>query len=116
MNRLLGRILLTGVVAALAVGGILALGHYLRDDLHSNERYQLTINEIECDPPPGQSRSEFIGEVHYYGRLPEKLNVLDADLPERLKTAFAKHPKVERVDKVTITPPKRVRVDLVLRK
>ena len=43
-------------------------------------------------------------------------DVLDADLPERLKTAFAKHPKVERVDKVTITPPKRVRVDLVLRK
>lgn len=114
-NHLILRILITGAAAAIAVGGLLALGQYLRDDLHSSDRYQLSIHDIDCESPPGRSRSDFLSEVHYYGQLPEKLNVLDADFTDTLRKAFAKHPQVKSVEKVTVTAPKNVHVELLFR-
>jgi hypothetical protein len=110
------KVVAAAAATAAIVGGILAAGHYLREDLSSRERYQLTVGEIECDTPPGTSREEFLDEVHYYGQLPEKLSALDADLPEKLTNAFAKHPRVRQVGQVTISAPKRVRVELVFQK
>jgi hypothetical protein len=110
------KVFIAGAATAAIVGGILAVGHYLREDLRSRERYQLAVGEIECDSPPGTSREEFLEEVHYYGQLPEKLSVLDADLSEKLTTAFSKHPSVKQVGRVDISAPKRVRVELVFQK
>ena len=39
---------------------------------------------------------------------------LDRDLPRKLKEAFGKHPRVASVEKVTISAPNHVRVDVVL--
>ena len=110
---LIPRVLITAVTAALVVGGIVYFGSYLRDPPRVSLPHELSINQVECDPPPGLSREAFLTEVHYYGQLPEKLDARDANLPEKLKAAFAKHPKVERIEKVTIEPPNHVRVEVV---
>lgn len=111
-RRLLLRVLSTVAVAALIVGGLLATGRFLRDDLRTRERYQLSIHEIECELPTGENRKDFLTEVHYYGQLPEKLSTLDENLHQKLLEAFAKHPKVAKVQRVIITGPNHVRVDM----
>ncbi len=106
------RILVTACAAALLIAGIFAAGRWLKDDVRGNERYRFSVRDIECDPPPDSTRAQFLSEVHYYGQLPETMNVLDNDLRARLEAAFAKHPRVERVRQITITAPNRVRVDI----
>ena len=114
--KVLPRIALTIAGAAALIGGIIAAGAWLRSDLRFREQHQFAVADIECEPPPGQTRGKFLEDVQYYGQLPEKLNTLDADVPERLRTAFAKHPKVERIGPVTIDRPNRVRVEVQYRK
>jgi hypothetical protein len=53
--------------------------------------------------------------VQYYGQFPDSINVLDPTLAERLRAAFARHGKVERVGKISIVPPRRVTVELSFR-
>ena len=113
IRRLSLRVLLTAGAASLVVGGILVLGQYLRSDLRNRERYLISINEIDCDSPAGLGRAEFLAEVHYYGQMSERFSTLDPELPEKLVASFAKHPRVKHVDKVTVSPPRRVRVELV---
>jgi hypothetical protein len=110
------RIVLTVAAAAVVIGGIVAISARLRDDSRLRERHALGVVDIQCEPPPGQARERFLEEVQFYGQLPEKLNTLDGDLPERLKAAFAKHPQVERVVNVILEPPNRVRVEVSYRK
>jgi len=108
--KAVSRIVLTLVVAAIVVAGLIAIGAWLREGLR--DRHALSVAQIDCDPPPGMNRDAFLQEVHYYGRLPETLNALDADLPERLSAAFAKHPRVAIVKHVRVTAPNLVRVEL----
>jgi len=103
------RIVLTIALAAGVIAGLIGLGAWLRDGLR--DRHALTVSQIECEPPPGMARDVFLQEVHYYGRLPETLNALDADLPARLTEAFGKHPRVVNVRGVVVEAPNRVRVE-----
>jgi hypothetical protein len=109
------RILATLCGAALVIGAVLAAGRWLKDDVRGNERYRFSVRDIECDPPAGSSREQFLNEVHYYGQLPETMNVLDDDLSQRLRDAFGKHPKVKGIRQINITAPNRVRVDVEYR-
>ncbi len=59
--------------------------------------------------------AEFLEEVQYFARLPDSVCVLDDGLPARLSAAFSRHPWVEEVMSVEITPSKRVRVQLTYR-
>ena len=102
-------------VAALIVGGVIAVGNVARDSLGPRDRYLLPFTDIECPVPPGQSREEFLEEVRYIEPSPEKLNVLDPTLPDRLHSSFSKHKRVERVAKVSVFPPKRIVVELTFR-
>ena len=102
-------------VAALVVGGVVAVGNVARDALGPHDRYLLPFSEIECPSPPGQDRAEFLGEVQYNGAFPDELYVLDPTLSDRLKAAFAAHKRVEKVGKITIGPGKRVQVELTFR-
>ena len=115
IRRVAGRITLALTGATLLVGAIVQLGTVAQESLASESRYNLTVPEIECNPPAGQERSRFLAEVHYYGQLPERLSLLDPDLQPRLLLAFAQHPKVERVERVVVTATRQVRVDLVYR-
>jgi len=113
--RRLAQVVLGLAAVALAVGGVVAVGNVARDALGPNDRYLLPFAEIDCPAPPGQDRAEFLGEVQYIGSFPDRVNVLDPSLPERLRKAFAGHRRVTNVGRVTVTPPKRVQVELTFR-
>jgi hypothetical protein len=105
-----------GVVAAgLTIAGVIAVGNAARDSLGRHDRYLLAFRDIECDAPPGQDRTAFLDEVQYYGQLPDKVNVLDPTLPDRLRAAFERHGRVQRVTRVHVLAPRRVQVELVFR-
>jgi hypothetical protein len=113
--RRLAQIVLGLAAAAVVVGGLIAVGNAARDALGPQDRYLLPFVEIECPAPPGQDRAEFLGEVQYIGSFPDRVNVLDPALPDRLRAAFARHRKVERVGRITVVPPRRVQVELTFR-
>ncbi len=100
-----------GVVLLLL--GLAALGKTARDYLRNQDRYTISFEDIDCTPPPGQQRADFLDEVQYLGSLPGRLQLLDDNLAERLAEAFARHPRVERVERVAIVPPRQVQVRLV---
>ena len=101
--------------AALVVGGVIAVGNAARDSLGPQDRYLLPFAEIDCPAPPGRDRAEFLAEVQYIGSFPDRVNVLDPTLPDRLRKAFANHRRVAHVGRITVTPPKRVHVELTFR-
>ncbi len=100
----------------LLLGGLLALGHYAFDQLRESDRYTISFTEIECIPPPGQDRTDFLEEVQYLAGLPARLRLLEEELPRRLAAGFALHPWVARVEQVEITPARRVKVRLTYRR
>lgn len=103
------------VGAGLVLFGVIALGKAARDRLRRDERYTLTFADIECPSPPGMGRDEFLPEVQYLGRLPDRLPALDDQTPARLADAFALHPWVEKVEEVRVVPPDRACVRLAFR-
>jgi hypothetical protein len=104
------------IAACLLVVGLLAVGNATRQGIRDLDRYTLPFDEIECVPPPNQTRADFLSEVQYLAGLPGKMKLLDDDFPSRLAAAFAGHPWVERVERVEVTSPRQVRVQLTFRK
>ena len=113
--RRLAQVVLGLAAAALVVGGVLAVGNVARDRLGPHDRYLLAFSDIDCPAPPGRDRAEFLAEVQYIGPFPDRVNVLDPSLPDRLRAAFARHPRVVRVGRITVMPSKRVEVELTFR-
>jgi hypothetical protein len=102
----LRRWLLQGLVplacVALALGGLIALGRLALERLRGEERYTIAFADLECAPPPGLSREEFLDEVQYLTGLPDRIGLLDDGLAERLAKAFGRHPWVEEVRGVEV--------------
>jgi hypothetical protein len=115
----IGRWLMTWLTPLLGVGlaliALVALGKLARDRLYPLDRYTLRFTEIDCTPPAGQDRGDFLEEVQYLSNAPDRLHLLDHDLTSQLAGAFARHPWVERVEAVEVVPPRRVLVRLVYR-
>jgi hypothetical protein len=114
--RRLAQVVLGLAAVALAVGGVVAVGNVARDALGPNDRYLLPFGEIDCPAPPGKERAEFLGEVQYNGKFPDRVSVLDPTLPDRLREAFREHPRVAMVGKITVLPPRLVQVELTFRR
>jgi hypothetical protein len=108
----LGTLLL--VVAGVLVG-LIVLGRWGRERLRTRDRYLVPLAEIECVPPPGLERADFLAEVRYYAGLPERLQLLDEELPAQVRAGFAQHPWVAEVAGVEITSPRHIRVRLTYR-
>lgn len=112
------RWLLKALVPLLAVGlflaGLLLLGQLTHNWLAQQDRASFALADIDCSAPPGQPASDFLSEVQYLAGLPERVNLLDEHLPERLHEAFGRHPWVEKVERVEVTA-QGVRVKLVYR-
>jgi hypothetical protein len=104
---------LIGLAALLAA--LIWAGQEARNRLRPLERYSLAFGEIACPTPPGSTLAEFLTEVQYLGGFPDRLPLLDRDLPERLSAAFGRHPWVEKVERVEVGE-KAVQVRLTLRK
>jgi hypothetical protein len=100
---------------ALLLGGLTWLNQVAREQMRDRERYGIAFEDIECTAPPGMSRLDFLGEVQYLGGMPSRLSLLDEGLLERLAAAFAKHPRVEKVERVEKSPARQVKVVLVFR-
>jgi cell division septal protein FtsQ len=103
-------LLVTGLLAS-----IIWLGRWSQQQVRSQDRYLVPVADIECDPPAGLDRVEFLDQVRYDARLPAQVNVLDDDLPAQLRAAFAKHPWVETVDDVQLRSPRTITVRLTYR-
>lgn len=103
-------------LVGLFLAGLIWAGRWGLDQLRGRDRYDVPFRDIECEPPVGMPRRDFLDEVRYVApAIPERLNLIDDDLPTQLKDAFSAHPWVERVDSVEIKPPKRVVVALTHR-
>ena len=108
-------LLLLAVAGFLA--GLIALGRWGLEQLRGHERYLVPVAEIACEPPAGLDRAAFLEQVRFYHpALPERVDLLDEELPQRLKLAFADHPWVEAVDDVAVAPPRQITVRLTYRR
>jgi hypothetical protein len=115
MGRWLWRSIALVVVVAACVAGVIWLGQWALEQIRTQDRYLVPFADIDCDAPEGMQRGDFLIEVEYSSRLPERLNVLDEDLPAQLEKGFAHHPWVEKVQGVTVAPPRHVAVRLLFR-
>jgi hypothetical protein len=109
------RLLIALLGVATLLLAVLWVGQWTRERIAGLDRYTVPFADIECAPPPNQSRADFLAEVQYRGGLPDKLHILDENLPAQLADAFARHPEVEKVQNVTIVPPRQVQVQLIFR-
>jgi hypothetical protein len=115
LRRWLGQAALLVTVVALLLGGLVWLGQYAREQIRDRERFQVAFADIDCEPPPGLSRGDFLDEVMYHASCPERFSILEDGLADKLKQYFAKHPWVAQVDKVEVQPPRGVRVQVAYR-
>ncbi|HEV3256939.1 MAG TPA: hypothetical protein VG013_08685 [Gemmataceae bacterium] len=117
--RWAGRWLVAGLALALGVGLVLlavaAIGRLTRASIGRSDRYTITFGDIECSPPPGKSRADFLAEVQYQSSLPTRVRLLEDGVAARLAGAFARHPWVQSVAQVELMPPGQVHVHLVYR-
>ena len=108
------------LMVLLAVGAVLAgvilLGQLLREDLRDHERYLVAFADIECIPPPGQTRGRVSPEecaIPWPFAGPTAASGGRVGRPAA--RGFARHPWVESVASVEVAPPRHVRVKLVYR-
>ena len=104
------------IFVAGALAGILYLGNATEQDLTGESRYQFTFHAIQCDPPPGMTRTEFLDEAQYLANAPENWQMLEKAIPSKLADTFSVHPWVKKVQRVKIEPPKTVLVHLIYRR
>ena len=111
--------LLPGLFLVLGLGlfllAITQAGKLTRNQVKDWDRFTIAVTDLQCPPPPFASRDAFLAEVKDIASLPERLQVLDKELAERLADAFARHPYVERVERVRVLLPHEVDINLVYR-
>ncbi len=115
VGRWLLRSTLLLLVVAAIVGGVIWLGHWSQSQIHDKDQYKVPLTEVICDVPDGMERTEFLDQVQYDSPKVTHFNVLDDDLSVQVKRVFARHPWVEKVDGVKLTPPRSIAVALVFR-
>jgi hypothetical protein len=81
-----------------------------------SEPYWLTPENVEITPPAAWIHRDIREEVFRDGSLDGPLSIMDDDLAERIASAFALHPWVAKVRRVTKYHPARVRVELEYRR
>lgn len=104
-------VLPVGLASGLLVG-VVALGQRMRGRVP--EGPEIPFVDLDCDPPVGLSREQFLEEAQYLAGLPDRLAV-DRETMGRVHQAFAGHPLVAQVRQVRVLAGGRVRVDLVYR-
>ena len=62
-SALFWRILLSSLVVVAVLGSVWGLGRWTRGLLFARSSFQISLTDIDCQPPRGLSRAEFLGEV-----------------------------------------------------
>jgi hypothetical protein len=91
------------------------VGKFTRAQISEQDRYVADLIAIECAAPPLYTRGEFLAEVQALDDLPSRLHLLDEALPRRLADAFARHPYVQRVERIAVLPSHAVSIQLAYR-
>ena len=103
------------VLAGCGYGGW-RLWNRVEDDVLLRPEYTLEPHQIQITPTPSWIRSDVKAEALRGGSLDGRLSILDERLAERLSKAFALHPWVSRVDRVSKHYPSQVTVELTYRR
>jgi hypothetical protein len=109
---------LTPILCALTLLlGVIVLGRSTRAALRDQDAYAVAFVDIDCHPPEGVARADFLHEVQSVSRLPDRLPLLDEKVTSQLARAFSLHPWVESVSRIHVqNPNSRVQVELVHRR
>lgn len=110
------RALVLALLGAGAAGGAYAVWQRVRPHVVAAPQYRLEARDIAITPPPEWIRSDLRAEVIRDASLDGPLSILDPGLAERVAKAFALHPWIARVQKVSKHSPARVEVELVYRR
>jgi hypothetical protein len=110
-----GLVLATVAAAALGAAGY-AIWNVVREHVYRAPQYELTLDDIIVTPPPDWIRTNVKAEVVRDASVDGPLSILDPRLLGRLREAFALHPWVAKVERISKRSPPRVEVDLVYRR
>jgi hypothetical protein len=107
------------LVALFAGGGLVAavawFGSRAGEKVADHPRYTVRFADIRCDAPRGSTREAFLDEVRYAANAPETVQSVGPGLADRLAPLFRRHPWVEDVEGVDVTPDREIRVRLRFR-
>jgi hypothetical protein len=115
MRRRLLQALAPVLAGLLVLLGVVAAGRWARGRLQQQDDRTVLFAAIDCAPPEGLGREEFLGEVQFIADFPDGLPLLDPTLPTRLAGAFAAHPWVESVKQVQVLRGREVRAEMEYR-
>src|SRR5262245_8982382 len=114
MQRYTIQAAVAAIGAVVVLGGLIAGGRAFRGRLAEAEQYQCPFAEIQFNSPPDPDPGRFLAEVRYLGDFPDRVSLIDDDLPRKLKEAFERHGWVESA-KIAIGPGKRIAAQLTFR-
>lgn len=115
-RRWLVEVLLPLAVGAGLLGGVVGLGRYLTSRMEATGEPTIAFADIECESPPGMTRTEFLGEAQYLAGLPDRLGAMAPATRQQIFDALALHPWVARVRRVEFPTPGEARADLEFRR
>jgi hypothetical protein len=102
------------VLVGIVGGGIYLAWTHVAPHLLAGSEFKLDPRQIDITPIPPWIHTDIRGEVVRDGSLDGQVSLLDDQLAERIYKAFALHPWVAKVVRVTMGNP--VKVELVYRK
>jgi len=103
------------LVAITLIGGGVYLWNWMGPSVNSDARYTLTAERVEVTSQPEWIPVDVKNEVLVYA-FQEERSLLDRDLALQMKQAFAMHPWVESVRRVSKHSPPRIVVELTYRR
>jgi hypothetical protein len=104
------------LVVSLAGGVGYVLWRQVREHVLAGSEYQVDPNKIAVTPPPPWIHSEIKAEVIRDASFDGPLSILDTELTVRMATAFAAHPWVAHVERVSKRYPSGLDIVLSYRK
>ncbi len=89
---------------------------WMTPDLSQRPEYQIDWSSVEITAPPKGVPSRIADDVRIRAQLPERLSVLQPGLARQLHDGFARHPWVERVNRVEVKRQRRISIDVTYRR
>lgn len=116
LNRSHWRVLLAFIVIAGLCGGLRAIWKQVEPSIMNREPYLLTAERITMTPQPEWIASDIRAEVIRNASLGQRLSILDEAFMDVVQDAFALHPWIASVDKISKQYPAGVHVEVTFRK
>jgi len=104
------------LLLAVLLGGWCLAWSRVRDYVLASDDYLVTPEQLEITPLPDWIHADVSAEVFRNASLDGPLSIMDDDLTRRIAEAFASHPWVAKVHRVTKRHPACVQVELDYRR